>query len=215
MPIQTYRHLQPKGELGIWQIDETEDYFRTRMTLTALEETQIATIKGEGRRKEWLASRYLLHIMSGRKERGAFVKDEFGKPHLINSPFHISISHSNHVAAVLATPELCGIDIQKIVPKIERIAHKFMRQEELYSLALGSRLEHLHIYWGAKEAIYKAYGRKELDFAKHILITPFEYEASNGTFEGCIQKNDYVQHFQLRYEQLDDFMLVYALDSTS
>lgn len=211
MPIQTYRHLPTKGELGIWQIDETEEFFREKLALTPLEETQMATIKGDGRRKEWLASRYLLHVMSGRKERGAFVKDEYGKPHLTDSLFNISISHSNHVAAVLATPELCGIDIQKIVTKIERIAQKFMRQEELYSLQLGSRLEHLHVYWGAKEAIYKAYGRKELDFSKHILIEPFEYNLSEGTCQGKIQKGDFQQEFQLYYEQIGTFILVYAL----
>lgn len=212
MPIQTYRHLETKGELGIWEIDESETFFRDRITLTSKEEAQIQDIKGEGRRKEWLASRYLLHFMSGRSKRGAFVKDEFGKPHLLDSPFYVSISHSNHLAAVIATPKLCGIDIQKIVPKIERIAHKFMRQEELYSLQLGSRQEHLHVYWGAKEAIYKAYGRKELDFSKHILIDPFEYDLSNGSFKGRIKKGDFQQHFQLYYEQMGAFMLVYALE---
>lgn len=213
MPIQTYRHLQPKGELGIWQIEETEAYFRERMPLTTLEEAQIALIKGEGRRKEWLASRYLLHIMSGRKERGAFVKDEFGKPHLMDSPFQVSISHSNHAAAVLATPRACGVDIQKIVGKIERISQKFMRQEELYSLQQGSRLEHLHVYWGAKEAIYKAYGRKELDFVQHILIDPFEYDLDRGTFSGRLEKNKIQQHFDLYYELVGEFMLVYAIQS--
>lgn len=211
MPIQTYRHLDSKGELGIWHIEESEAYFQERMQLTDLETEQLAQIKGEGRRKEWLASRWLLHVMSGRKERGAFLKDKYGKPHLMDSPFQVSISHSNQMAAVLATPVSCGIDIQKIVSKIERITHKFLRQEESYSLALGSRLEHLHVYWGAKEALYKAYGRKELDFRQHIHITPFEYDLERGQFEGHIQKDSYRQDFQLFYEQIGAFILVYAL----
>jgi hypothetical protein len=38
--------------------------------------------------------------------------------------------------------------------------------------------------WSAKEAIYKSYGRKEVDFQKHMQILPFEISA-----EGVISAN--------------------------
>ena len=154
--------------------------------------------------------------MSGRKKRGACIKDEHGKPYLENSLFEISISHSRDLAAVIAAPQAVGIDIQKIVSKIERIAHKFMREEEMASLQEETRLEHLHVYWGAKEALYKAYGRRQLDFKEHIFINPFEYDVTNGRCSGYTEKENEHIPFQLQYELVgQDYMLVYAVEEVA
>ncbi|MEL6717908.1 MAG: 4'-phosphopantetheinyl transferase superfamily protein [Bacteroidota bacterium] len=212
MPLYTHQSINPRGEYAIWKIEESEDFFRTQLHLSPSELEQVNRIKGEGRRLEWLASRYLIHLMSGREQRGILLKDEFGKPHLEDSSFHISISHSNKMAAAIAAPFLVGIDLQKIVGKIERIAHKYMRPSEMESLKESTRLEHLHVYWGAKEALYKAYGRKKLDFRTHILIEPFEYNLSQAKATGTVKKGDFLQSFDLQYELMNDFILVYALE---
>ena len=130
------------------------------------------------------------------------------------SAFEISISHSRSLATVLAAPVPVGVDIQKIVSKIERIAHKFMNQAESESLQVPSCIPHLHVYWGAKEALYKAYGRRQLDFKKHILIDPFSYDEAGGTITGSIHFNDFHANYQLSYERIDrEFVLVYARES--
>lgn len=170
----------------------------------------IKTIKGH-RKLEWLASRWLLHLMSGRAIRGACLKDENGKPYLENSFFDISISHSRELVAVIAAPQAAGIDIQRIVGKITSISHKFLREEERVSLVDKNALEPLHVYWGAKEALFKAYGRKQLDFRQHILIKPFEFNLRIGKCFGSVQKEDYQADFEIRYEQIDDYILVYAV----
>jgi len=215
MPIYTYRHLQPEGMLGIWQITEPEAWFREHLLLAPAEQEQVDRIKGTGRRVEWLASRHLLHVMSGREDRGACLKDEFGKPHLENSRFQISISHSNHKVAVIAVPGTVGIDIQKLVPKIERLTHKYMRPVELESVSTVHRLEHLHVYWGAKEALYKAYGRRQLDFREHLLIEPFTYDLERNHFTGKIVKEDFEAQYDLWHEKMGAFILVYALERKS
>ena len=122
MPLQFHRYLQPEGELGLWKIEESEVYFLEQLNLTPIEEDYIVQLKGR-RRLEWLAGRLLLHRMSGRETRGACIKDEFGKPHLEGSAYEISISHSRELAAVVAAPRNVGVDIQKLVAKIERLAH--------------------------------------------------------------------------------------------
>lgn len=214
MPLSLQQKFPNKpGEFAIWNIEESEEFFRIQMELAPIEEEQVNRIKGEGRRLEWLASRYLIHLMSGRKKRGIILKDEFGKPHLEDSDFHIAISHSNGKAAAIAAPYLVGIDLQKLVGKIERIAHKYMREKEMESLKSATRLEHLHIYWGAKEALYKAYGRKELDFRQHLFVTPFDYDLSIGKATGKVKKGSFDVSFDLFYQLIDDFMLVYALES--
>ncbi|MCB0588264.1 MAG: 4'-phosphopantetheinyl transferase superfamily protein [Phaeodactylibacter sp.] len=210
MPLKLHRHIEPDVELGIWQIEEPEEWFLERLGLAAAEQQQLARIKGR-RRVEWLAVRQLVHQMSGRKIRGAFVKDEYGKPHLEGSSHHISISHSHELAAAIAAPVAAGIDVQFLVPRIERLAHKFLGPEELASLQDGSRIEHLHVYWGAKEALYKAYGRRSLDFRAHIHLDPFSYRPEGGQAEGRILKEGYEARFRVQYFRVGDYMLVYAM----
>jgi len=210
LPLIFHRYLRPAGELGLWKIQEEEDFFLEKLQLFPAEERILEHIKGH-RRLEWLASRWLLHLMSGRNIRGACLKDEYGKPYLDNSFFEISISHSRELVCVLAAPQAVGIDIQKLVTKIESIAHKFLREEEMDSLSKSDRLEHLHVYWGAKEALYKAYGRKQLNFKEHIFVDPFDFNLRMGKCFGKVIKGDFHANFELRYEQIGDYILVYGL----
>lgn len=212
MPIFLHEHLQPTGELGLWNIEEEEEWFLHKLLLSPLELRQLSKMKGR-RRLEWLAVRQLVHEMSGRERRGAFIKDEYGKPHLEHSEYYISISHSETIAAAIAGPVSVGIDVQKIVPKITRIAHKFLRDEEREIIQDHNLIKHMHLYWGAKEALYKAYGRRELDFRQHIFIEPFPLEAEQGVMKGRVEKGDFSATYQLYYRSVQDFVLVYALEN--
>jgi phosphopantetheinyl transferase len=113
----------------------------------------------------------------------------------------------------MASPKLVGVDIQKLVGKIDRIVHKFMRDVEIDSVSSEFRLEHLHVYWGAKEALYKVYGRKQLDFREHIFIEPFSYDLEKGVCKGAIVKDDYRLECDLFYKKIDDYILVYGMES--
>ncbi|MEM1120853.1 MAG: 4'-phosphopantetheinyl transferase superfamily protein, partial [Bacteroidota bacterium] len=205
------KKLSEGGELGVWQIEETEDYFQERLELFPSEVRQLSKIKGR-LRLEWLASRWLLHRLSGRQLRGACLKDEFGKPYLTGSNFEISISHSREVVAVIAAPYNIGIDIQQEVSKIERIAKKFVRPVEKNSLQSTTKIPHLHIYWGAKEALYKAYGRKQLGFVRHLHVDPFVFDLAIGRTTAAIHKDDFHQYFDLFYENVAGFYLVYVIE---
>ena len=148
MPRVFQRELHPDGFIGLWHITESEAFFQARMTLTDIENAQLNAFKGH-RRVEWLAGRWLLHLMSGRAIRGACLKDEFGKPYLENSQYQISISHSREMASVIAAPKPVGIDIQGMVPKIQRLAPRFMNEDELESLGVEGRMEaHAHLLGG-------------------------------------------------------------------
>lgn len=205
-----HEYIEPEGELGLWRIEEPEEWFLERLSLAPAEQQQLGAIRGGRRRQEWLAVRQLVHHMSGRDQRGAFVKDEFGKPHLEGASWQISISHSHDLAAAIAAPQPVGIDIQFLVPKIERIAHRFMSKEEYESLQPDCRLEQLHIYWGAKESLYKAYGRRQLDFCTHILVEPFTFSRRGGECYGEILRPDFHAAYTLHYQLIDNYVLVYA-----
>jgi phosphopantetheinyl transferase len=211
MPIIFRKEIAHSGLLGIWQVREEEDFFRKELKLTTREEAQLAELRGR-RALEWLASRYLLHVLSERETRGEVLKDACGKPHLEGSAWHISLSHSHDLVAVIAAPAVCGIDIQYRVARIERIAQKFLRAEELDSLSSTYRVEHLHAYWGAKESLYKIYGRRELDFRQHILVAPFEYMPEGGMSAGVVQKDTTKLNCTIDYQRLGEVMLVWGME---
>lgn len=204
-----------KNDLGatiaLWQITEPEAWFLAGLELTVRETEQLADIKGR-KRLEWLAVRYLTHELSGMAARSPILKDDSGKPYLEHEGLHLSISHSREMAAAMLAPLPAGIDIQRPVEKIERIAHKFLRPEEDASLSITHRLLHLHVYWGAKEALYKAYGRRELDFRAHIAIAPFHFDPEGGSFSGKVEKEGFFAQYDLRYEVVEGYVLVYGVE---
>jgi len=215
MPLFNHQHIQPKGELGMWDITEPPSYFLHRLKPQGDELVQFERLTGKSRRLEWMAVRWLLHKMSGRRKRSVCLKDEFGKPHLVDSNYEISFSHSKQLVAVITSPYSCGVDIQNITPSVGRIAHKFMREEEMKSLKPKTRMEHLSVYWGAKEALYKAYGRKKLDFKEHILVEPFNYNLKKGICKGHVIKGDFSATYSLCYQIIGNHMLVYCLETKS
>lgn len=212
MPLSLHHGIEPVGEIGIWDIEEPEDWFLSRLDLKAPEAAQFHKLKGR-RRLEWLAARQLVHQMSGRGERALFQKDEHGKPYLVDSPFQISISHSHDKAAAIAAPDVVGIDIQYWVPKIERLAKRFLNTTELAHLATDpeERLFQLHVLWGAKESLYKAYGRRQLDFCQHMVVGPVNGEGREGKVRGRVSKAAYQQQFSITYQSVGSYILVYAV----
>lgn len=211
MPIFLKKSIAPQGELGVWEITEPIEYFMERMELFPEEELLIKDLQGK-RKMEWAATRYLLHLMSGRNTRAACLKDEYGKPYLKGSTYFISLSHSHEMSAIIACPKLVGLDIQFIVPKIERIAKKFLSKDELDALHYHNRIETLHVYWGAKECLYKAYGKKLISYSKHLHVSPFEFKEDLVVTEGTIQKDDYINHFNIYAEKIENYILVYAVE---
>jgi len=208
VPLFRHQHIKQEGEFGIWEITEPRSFFLERLDMSDQELGHYKSIKGH-LQIEWLASRYLLHFMSGRDSRGRLYKDEYGKPYLENSTHAISMSHSRNMAAVIASPVVCGIDIQLIVDKIERIAPKFMNQAEFDTLD-KNQLLHMHLYWGAKECLYKSYGKRKLEFREHILIDPFTLDSDEGTFTGTVKKNTFEARYQLHFKRYDQYVLVYS-----
>lgn len=207
MSIYLNKEIEKKSQLGLWKIDETEDFFKSHLPESHYDDG-ILKYRHQKRRLEWLAGRYLLYTMSNGKR---CIVDEYGKPHLMNSAQYVSLSHSGNYAAAVMSKKVVGIDIQKITPKIKRIAHKFLRPEEKECLSFSYPLEHLHVFWGAKEALYKAYGKKQLDFRQHIFVSPFDFQKNGDIVAGQVIKEDYHSSFLISYQKFKDYILVYAI----
>ena len=83
-------------------------------------------------------------------------KDNNGKPHLINSKYHISISHKFPYVSVIFDTKKCGVDIERIDEKVKKIKSKFLSEDE--ELVVGENLKKLVEYWSMKETAYKVGG---------------------------------------------------------
>lgn len=135
---------------------------------------------------------------------------EEGKPFIKNNDCHISISHSHDKLAILCdNRSSTGVDIELIRDKVVKIKDKFLSAAELQ--AANDNIEKLIIYWAAKEALYKLYGLKEVEFAKHLYIHPFALGASD-IITGEVNLERFQKKFSLHYEKLEDYMLVYILE---
>jgi phosphopantetheinyl transferase len=135
--------------------------------------------------------------------------DAHGKPYLVNLPYHISLSHSFDYAAVMISKEPVGIDIEQVKEKVERIAHKFMRPEELGFLNEKQKINQLYVCWCAKEAVYKCHGQKEISFVNNIWLDPFEFEG-HGAVKANLNKGDINRRYTVGYMQYHDYMVGYV-----
>ncbi|MEP2023186.1 MAG: 4'-phosphopantetheinyl transferase superfamily protein [Reichenbachiella sp.] len=158
------------------------------------------------KRLEFLASRLLIEQMCEELSiaYNGIRKDEFGKPHLIDSAFQISISHSYPMVGCAIHPSKpCGIDIEGNRPQLLKIKHKFLNKEELDYC--GDDLNRLCLHWSTKEALYKIHGRKSLIFAEQlnlIDISPKEIKAQ-------IHAEGITKNYVLNYECFLEYFLVY------
>jgi 4'-phosphopantetheinyl transferase len=198
------RQLASDTRFGAWHIAEAESFFREDLPLTEGEAAELARHLDPIRRLEWLASRWLLHRMTGAPERMPLQKNPFAKPFFTEeTDLQCSLSHSQGTVAALLSNTACGCDIQVLVDKMPRIAPRFMRADEfdmIRSYPLAEQFVLLHAFWTAKEALYKAYGLKELDFRAHLHITPFTWQNNIARTTGWVEKNDIMQSYQLYIE---------------
>ena len=197
------KNIDDDLRFAAWHISEGEAFFRDDLPLSTDEAAEVLKHQDPLRTKEWLASRWLLHQLTGAKQRMPLAKDAYSKPFFVanTTPHYCSLSHSKGTVAALLSLHDCGCDIQVLVDKLPRIAPKFMRSDEFEWIApYPEHVQFLlkHFFWTSKEAMYKAYGKKEVDFKAHLFIEPFEWQ-ENDTIKtsGYLRKNEENIHFQL------------------
>jgi len=136
-------------------------------------------------------------------------KDEFGKPFLVPQNSEINYSHTSKRLFWGEHPTLkVGVDIETLRPQLSKIKNKFCRQDELEFIPAQEELPYLLAIWSAKESIYKAFGKKDVDFKDHIQICEFKLE-TEGMFEANFLL---VSNFRLivHYRWTGEYMLTWT-----
>src|SRR5690554_6708493 len=123
----------PALKLGLWELDEDSQSMQSNFIFTDGEKKEYDRIKNERRKREYLAVRLLLHSMLQIKTSINY--NHCGKPS-INNSLNISISHSSELVAVLLSDMPAGIDAESIHRNTEKVASRFLSDNEQKHIAL-------------------------------------------------------------------------------
>jgi phosphopantetheinyl transferase len=188
MPLFYRKRINEHTQLAVWKIVEPEDFFLQKVTLHK-------EITHPNKRLQHLAGRYLLQILEPHFPLHSLTLNTSGKPVLIDNSYNFSISHTADLAAaIISTKHSVGIDVEYIRLRIEKIEHKFLGENELNLLRNNVFAEHrikwLTLFWCSKEAMFKWYGKGEVDFKENMIIGHLKESGDGGELQTTFQKVD-------------------------
>jgi 4'-phosphopantetheinyl transferase len=209
--LGTYDHFR----IGIWKIEEEERELSRLYGYMVTEQFTNPT-----RRKQYLAVRLLARAMDINPMDIAY--RESGKPYLLHGTKHISISHTiNYVALLISDLPLIGIDIEEPSPRVLKIKHRFLHQDELYRIETCQHDETLAVltHWCIKEAVFKAVPDEHIEFKEEIRVVNFPEvlqdktrSFSSDVIEVLFKRNN--QHFKCFYQIEDNLITTVCLSGT-
>jgi phosphopantetheinyl transferase len=202
------KEMGAERAMGIWKIEEEEE---TLISQAAALEGIPDRLRHPERRLEFVAGRVLVrHLVEslGQPYHG-ITSNEHGKPLLVNSSAHVSITHSfPYVAALVDLHKPAGIDLEPVNPKLLKMAPRLFHVNELRD-AGRNPVKHT-IFWSGKETLMKIYGKKDLVFAENLLIDPFSLNRQGGDLTGHIVLENQTTDVLMSYRLFDDHVLVFT-----
>lgn len=201
------QHKEEQFRWGVWKIDETLDELLELLPNKLLYKEELLHFTSPHRQREWLSVRVLLHALLGAKQISYYPS---GKPYLADYSASISISHTRGYVAVILG-ELgreVGIDIEQYGERIHKVAHKYMRADEIASPYQGIDTWSLLLHWSAKEVLFKCLNESEVDFREHLRVLPFHI-AERGVMEAEEYRTSRQQKFTIHYLLSSDFVLTW------
>lgn len=201
MPIFFQQQINETTRLGVWKIEETEDFFNLNVP-------QHRLVTHPHKRLQHLAGRFLLQFLYPDFPYELIRVADTRKPFLPEEQYHFSISHcGDYAAAIASRHNRVGIDIELIRPLVGQLVPKFLSDEEKKLLHRGAILQQATLMWSAKEAVFKWYGDGQVDFRKHIQL--LKQHEGNNTIECFFAKTN--QQLVLHYHQFNQLMLAWLV----
>jgi phosphopantetheinyl transferase len=193
MPIFYQQDIDENTKLGIWKIEEEEDFFLKQVPLQK-------DITHPHKRKQHLAGRFLLkHLYPDFPVKLIKIADT-KKPFLEDEAYHFSISHCDeYAAAIVSKTERVGVDVEIPSFKIDRIKNKFLNETELLNLNSDFLITHLTLMWCCKETVFKWWSYGGVDFSEKIRLQPFELQPDGKL---CVEfllghQSDLIVHYKI------------------
>lgn len=204
MPIFFQHQVNESTRLGVWKIEETEEFFKGNVP-------QHRTVTHPHKRLQHLAGRFLLQFLFPDFPYHLIEIADTRKPFLPDEQYHFSISHcGDYAAAIVSSNRRVGIDVEIPVEKILKIQDKFLCDEEKGQFTTGlktpdSRLTTL--LWSAKESVFKWYSNGGVDFREHIQLR--KQHEGDETIDCFFSKNE--SYLTIHYRQFDGLVLAWVV----
>lgn len=210
MPIFFQQQINENTRLGVWKIEETEEFFKGNVP-------QHRDVTHPHKRLQHLAGRFLLQYLFSDFPYELIQIADTRKPFLPDAQYHFSISHcGDYAAAIVSKESRVGIDVEIPVEKIEKIIYKFLSAKELdlFNLVPGAgkvtgvdNFNEVTTLWSAKEAVFKWYGNGGVDFRKQIQLFSRKEEAK--TIDCFFSKSE--SELTVHYKQFDGLVLAWVM----
>ena len=184
----------------VWKITSSyEDQIKNPLLNTA-ELISANELKNEKRKKEFLSSRIAL--------KKIFNKDLELKHHTSGKPFikeakYLSISHSSNFLALAYGDENIGIDIEKPQNRMVKLIPRVLSEIELMEFKKEPSIDLACKLWGAKEAILKYVGDRNLDYKEEIKAENIQLGIAT-----YLKMN-----FKVEFEKIENMILTYVVRS--
>ena len=204
MPIFFQQQINETTRLGIWKIEESEDFFKGNVPPQR-------DVTHPHKRLQHLAGRFLLQFLFPGFPYDLIQIADTRKPFLPGEQYHFSISHcGDYAAAIVSNTNRVGIDIEIPVAKIARIRDKYLSPGEISHFHLQQEEPDIPLLtrlWSSKEAVFKWYGDGGVDFRENILL---EKNSEDPLVINCsFTKSQQV--LSINYKHFDQLVLAWTL----
>lgn len=207
MPLFYQQDINENTRSGIWRIAEPEIFFWLGVPLHK-------EITHPHKRLQHMAGRFLLPYLFNDFPNHEIAIADTRKPFLLGEKYHFSISHcGDYAAAIVSNYERVGIDIEIVTPRVKKIQHKFLHPQELLFVQdhpEENQVRLLTLLWSAKEAMFKWWGRGEVDFSDVLRLHPFAFD-EEGVIQASFQKSGFRQDLELCYTLFENMSLVWVV----
>ena len=172
MPIFFQHQVNESTRLGVWKIEENEEFFKGNVPVHR-------DVTHPHKKLQHLAGRFLLQFLFPDFPYELIQIADTRKPFLPDEQYHFSISHcGDFAAAIVSKKSRVGIDVEIPAEKILRVQDKFLseNEKEVFNFqqpASGFQLPTL--LWSSKESVFKWYGDGGVDFRQHIQLQRLHY----------------------------------------
>jgi 4'-phosphopantetheinyl transferase EntD len=208
MPIFFQHALDENAKLGVWKIEEDETFFLQQVMSQR-------DVSHPHKKLQHLAGRYLLKYLYPDFPLSLIRIADTRKPFLADEAYHFSISHcGDYAAAIVSKEKRVGIDIEIPTDKILRIEHKFLHEEERRRINANGleRTNQLTLLWCCKEAMFKWWGKGNIDFSEMLRVSGVGNE-EGGVLQGNFIKEDLNVFFPLQYKMFPGLILTWVATS--
>jgi phosphopantetheinyl transferase len=209
MPVFFQHQINDTTRLGIWKIEETEEFFKRNVP-------QHRNVTHPHKRLQHLAGRFLLQFLFPDFPYELIQIADTRKPFLPDEQYHFSISHcGDYAAAIVSRDKRVGIDIEIPVARIAEIMYKFLTAKEhgIFNLIPGSgspsaanTYQLPTLLWSAKESVFKWYADGGVDFRKQIQL--LKQNEATETIDCFFSKNQ--TDLTIHYRQFSQMMLAWV-----